>query len=303
MRICLLNENELYFYDILNLPSNTMINERNEFLMFITLKKFLLQKLSKFTTTVDEDKQLLNNMNLSNEKKNCIIYRLGQKEILLESLKYLSVLQNSFFHKYLEKIHLNSLSLFKNLDINNDLNVIKLETWFENNNILFQKIKCSKLQNIENNQNFYGFLTLVNLPQGEEIISIPKSLLINSLTIQTFDVWKPLIIEQKWEEKLILILFLIQEKHNSHSFWKIFLNSLPNLHSPLLFSEKDLNELEGTQLFEDIIDILQQYQQDFLFFFHKCSKIDFIDKKLIKWKNYIWARTLLEDRAISLVIN
>jgi hypothetical protein len=126
IRIRMMTEVELYFYkqqiyakdkearqeDLQYATDSigTVISFRNEASVLLRVKQLLEKRLSLFPTIIEKDRQLLGS-NLTFNMRNIVLYRLGQKELLIQSLQYLVSLQALLYAK------IDSLNLQDNIKV------------------------------------------------------------------------------------------------------------------------------------------------------------------------------------------
>lgn len=101
-----------------------------------------------------------------------------------------------------------------------------------------------------------------------------------------------------WKE--LLPLFLIYEYNNPESFWRPYLDLLPkHVHTPLFWSDEELEELRGTRLYEITLSrrvrLDRQYEKDvvpLLDEFRAILKPEYFTKD-----SYAWAISVIESRS------
>lgn len=96
LRILIMNELELYSFHETDRNAQRPISVRNELQLWNSLENMLLEKLSKFTTTIEEDLRLLQ-QDLERPLRLCVLYRMQQKQIMTQALTHLRQLRLEFF--------------------------------------------------------------------------------------------------------------------------------------------------------------------------------------------------------------
>jgi hypothetical protein len=145
---------------------------------------------------------------------------------------------------------------------------------------------------------------LVAINQIQEfspVITIPIDLIITlEIACNWFD---SLELEEKnvslrVEDKFAL--FLANERKNKDGKWYHFLNACELLDVPLLFDVEELNELNGTPAYDDILDMMESIQGDWEDIKVSFEGTEFSKKFPLEWRDYIWARSLINCKAMKL---
>ena len=148
-----------------------------------------------------------------------------------------------------------------------------------------------------------GLVAQRQVNAGEEVVTVPEALWINVATAQASPRIGPFCENLKpW---VGISLFLIHEFYNSNSKWRPYLDSLPKtLDSPLLWSEEELQELQGTQLLGSVAGYLEFLESEFTGLseqvFEPNSEI--FDPEVYTYEAFRWAFGILRSRTFAPLI-
>ncbi len=128
--------------------------------------------------------------------------------------------------------------------------------------------KCSRVHVRYYGPDFRGVHTRGYIPEGEEVLSIPKSLIITAQSGKDTEIGKKLVksgIPLNWDYLVYITIFLLTEMHKKDSSWKPYLDVYPKLVSsfPLFFPEKVLTLLKGTSMGDYVSAELEQIKDEY----------------------------------------
>lgn len=97
-----------------------------------------------------------------------------------------------------------------------------------------------------------------------------------------------------------LSTFILREKHNRNSFWKPYLDLLPDhYHSmPIFFPESDLSWLEGSPFLFQVTDKKNDLKRDYDAIVQVASEMT-----EYTFEEFCWARMSASSRIFGIVIN
>ena len=299
MRIRLLSESEYYLY-LSTLNEQRQINYStfisaafsvpNEYQVLKILYKMLHQRICKFDTTIEEDQILLTNTsNLTENKVNAIKYRLGQKEILRSSMMFVQELQQCLYTYSISNFNVNPLnsiavSSFKEYNIvGNNLNLFVIDSGLFYLTTSDSITKSGVLYDIKSD-----YLLNENTLASKDIISTFKCDSLSSLK-ELFSNYV--------SEELLLTYLIMENKSDCNSKWKSYFKEVDSLilsNLPLLYSEEELNELEGTNAINMISDILQEYSEECSQLILFIKEYGLFKEEIHNWNSFLKSRILVD---------
>lgn len=88
------------YHDLDNAANGRAINSGNERMVWEHLASFIYEQLEKYPTTISEDKALLKDNSLSQNKRNAIIYRKMEHKLLLQAFKFVGAQAEILLKQY-----------------------------------------------------------------------------------------------------------------------------------------------------------------------------------------------------------
>ncbi|XP_006417064.2 LOW QUALITY PROTEIN: fructose-bisphosphate aldolase-lysine N-methyltransferase, chloroplastic [Eutrema salsugineum] len=143
-----------------------------------------------------------------------------------------------------------------------------------------------------------GLVARRDIGRNEVVLEIPKRLWINPETVTASKIGPLCGGLKPW---VSVALFLIKEKYDEDSTWRVYLDILPeSTDSTIFWSEEELAELKGTQLLSTTLGVKEYVENEF-------SKLEqeilLPNKDLfssrITLDDFIWAFGILRSRAFS----
>eukprot|EP01083_Nonionella_stella_P141743 437319_1 len=151
-------------------------------------------------------------------------------------------------------------------------------------------------------KDFRGVHALTRIPEDEVILCVPLS------HIMTSDVAKQSNIGQKIIKSNVelrskhsyLACFLLQEKHDPNSYWKPYIDILPQEYRnmPIHFSKEELAHLTGSFSLQKIRDRIRSLYAEYE---NICEYVP--DFKCYTYEEFVWARLVVITRIFGLVID
>ncbi|KAJ3372107.1 Histone-lysine N-methyltransferase setd3 [Allomyces arbusculus] len=146
-----------------------------------------------------------------------------------------------------------------------------------------------------------GAIAKRDIAEGEDIISIPRSVLFSSVTAYESKRMRAAMTAvpnlAQLPAQLLLVLHLVDEKNDPNSFWKPYLDVLPETFAlPVFFDPEDMTELQSTTVFRETIEQLRSMLNSYVQCFRlvEASKLMPIHK--FTWSTFRWALGVLQTR-------
>ncbi|KAL6983442.1 nicotinamide N-methyltransferase [Sarracenia purpurea var. burkii] len=144
-----------------------------------------------------------------------------------------------------------------------------------------------------------GLVAQRDIARNEVVLEVPKRLWINPDTVSVSDIGSVCGGLKPW---ISVALFLIRErKLKDNSLWRYYLDILPEYtNSTIYWSEKELSEIQGTQLLSTTLGVKEYVQSEF----EKVEQeVILAHKQLfplpITSEDFLWAFGILRSRAFS----
>ncbi|XP_057661907.1 actin-histidine N-methyltransferase [Diorhabda carinulata] len=167
----------------------------------------------------------------------------------------------------------------------------RFTNWFKENGAELEGCDIREIENYG-----LGFITNTKIPEFSLVISVPKKLML------TVDAAKKTPLKQLIEKddllgnmpNITLAVFLLYEKYKSESFWKPYIDILPNTYNTVLyFTVDELLELKGSPTFEKALCINKCIIRQFAYFYKLFNtsedSVSHIMRKRFSFEDYCWA--------------
>ncbi|CAO2168560.1 unnamed protein product [Urochloa humidicola] len=151
-----------------------------------------------------------------------------------------------------------------------------------------------------------GMVASESIGVGDAALEIPESLVISEELLCQSEVFLALKDFNNITSETMLLLWSMRERHNLSSKFKTYFEALPeNFNTGLSFGIDALAALEGTLLFEEIMQAKQHLHQQYEDLFPLlCTKFPEIFKKdVCTWDNFLWACELWYSNSMMLVLS
>ncbi|XP_055386662.1 actin-histidine N-methyltransferase [Condylostylus longicornis] len=189
----------------------------------------------------------------------------------------------------------NSVKL-KNSSNSNKLRTNKIENfikWAKENGALFDKVKISEFPGYE-----LGLEATAEIKKGETLITVPRKIMMSELTVPSNKIGTDIpFFDTMANVKLAFILLL--EKLDENSFWKPFIDILPEQYSTVMyFNYSEMQELKGSNCFSNALNQCKSIARQYAFIY-KCvqtSKEAEILKEKFSYEMYRWAVSTVMTR-------
>ncbi|CAK9183730.1 unnamed protein product [Ilex paraguariensis] len=143
-----------------------------------------------------------------------------------------------------------------------------------------------------------GLVAQRDIAKNEVVLEIPKRFWINPDTVLSSEIGNVCSGLKPW---VSVALFLIREKLRDDSPWRRYIDVLPEYtNSTIYWSEEELSEIQGTQLFSTTLGVKEYVQSEFL---KVEEEILLPNQQLfpssITLDDFLWAFGILRSRAFS----
>lgn len=145
-----------------------------------------------------------------------------------------------------------------------------------------------------------GVLASRDITSGQEVLFIPTSLIFSALSAQNSEdeVHRKLGKIFANHEELIVALILLEKCRGNSSFWKPYLDVLPNYVPNLnTYSKAELAELQDSSFADEVAQGWQRVASQIRHFKQKASLIWPCDIELVSMDDYLWASSIVDSRA------
>lgn len=137
--------------------------------------------------------------------------------------------------------------------------------WMTTNGAKFDGIEIAEFAGYE-----LGLKTNVNIDKSSLIISVPRNLMLTYDAAKKSEL-KNLIVDDMILSKMpnvALAVFLLLEKFKENSFWKPYIDTLPQTYSTILyFNVDDLKELHGSPTLESSLRVIKSIIRQYAYFY------------------------------------
>lgn len=138
-----------------------------------------------------------------------------------------------------------------------------------------------------------GIIALEEIKKGKSFIRIPRRLMMISSHVKKCAKLKDIADDPKinWNESILLALWLVQELRDEHSFWRPYIDILPqNVSIPLNFSIDDLQLMRQRDLYPKTLHLLKNFIMGYVYTISKYG----ID--VCSWPEFKWALSIVLSR-------
>ncbi|KAL5699853.1 [histone H3]-lysine(4) N-trimethyltransferase [Ranunculus cassubicifolius] len=150
-----------------------------------------------------------------------------------------------------------------------------------------------------------GLTAVEDLEAGDTALEIPESIIISEEVVYESDMFHILKERDDISPETMLLLWSMKERFNSESKYKIFFQALPEtFNTGLSFGVEALTALEGTLLFEEIIQAKEhlRMQYDAL-----CPPLcndhpDIFQPNIYSWERFLWACELWYSNSMKVLL-
>ena len=140
------------------------------------------------------------------------------------------------------------------------------------------------------------------IQKNDTLLRYPLSLALTSEKAKTSEIGEKIIasgVKLRYS-KTCLAAFIMQERQNSQSFWKSYLDTLPKdlSHIPIYFDEHKLSFLKGTTSARMVMELNQFYKEEYN---NLCAAIP--DFSLYSYEEFKWALATVTSRSFEINVH
>ncbi|XP_022683551.1 uncharacterized protein LOC101775581 isoform X2 [Setaria italica] len=151
-----------------------------------------------------------------------------------------------------------------------------------------------------------GMVASESIGVGDTALEIPESLIISEELLCQSEVFLALKDFNNINSETMLLLWSMRERYNLSSKFKTYFETLPaNFNTGLSFGIDALASLEGTLLFDEIMQAKQHLRQQYddLFPLLCINFPEIFRKDVCTWDNFLWACELWYSNSMMVVIS
>lgn len=140
------------------------------------------------------------------------------------------------------------------------------------------------------------------LRSSETILYIPHEYMMTSVVAESSDIGVAIAKSNVHlqSDHTVLAAFMLQEKRNNFSFWKPYLDTIPENFNqvPLFFDADTLSELKGSSIVEHVLNRRYSLATEYRALAGSVPAF-----KCFSWQEFLWARTAITTRCFSTMID
>ncbi|XP_073946251.1 SET domain containing 3 [Choristoneura fumiferana] len=174
--------------------------------------------------------------------------------------------------------------------------------WLTENGANYEGIDIKQFEGYD-----LGLVATNEFKQGSLLLTVPRKLMMTEQdardsVLADFIAVDPLLQNMA---NITLALFLLLEKNNPESFWKPYIDVLPDKYSTVLyFTPEELLELKPSPVFESSLNLYRSIARQYAYFYNKIHILDLpVLKSLLEvftFENYRWAVSTVMTRQNNL---
>jgi hypothetical protein len=145
-----------------------------------------------------------------------------------------------------------------------------------------------------------GVLASKDITSGQEVLFIPTPLIMSAVSAENSDdeMHRKLAKIFVNHEELIIALILLEKCRGQSSFWKPYLDVLPDYVPNMnAFSKAELAELQEPSFADEVTSGWQRFASQIRHFRQKAAPIWPCDIEKITMDDYLWASSIVDSRA------
>ncbi|XP_043710342.1 uncharacterized protein LOC122659276 [Telopea speciosissima] len=150
-----------------------------------------------------------------------------------------------------------------------------------------------------------GVVASEDLKIGDSALEIPESMIICEELVYESDMFHVLKKINTITPEILLLLWSMKERYNSDSKFKIYFETLPEaFNTGLSFGIDSLTALEGTLLFEEIMQAKEHLRRQYedLFPILSSSHPNVFPPELYTWEQFLWACELWYSNGMEVIL-
>ncbi|KAJ0176061.1 hypothetical protein K1T71_008235 [Dendrolimus kikuchii] len=187
---------------------------------------------------------------------------------------------------------------YRNSQGTRQANIDKYIKWLQDHEVQFDGVQISEFEGYD-----LGLKATKTFTEGSLILTVPAKVMMTEKDAQDSDLADFIAVDPLLQNmpNITLALFLLLEKNNSDSFWKPYIDTLPEKYSTILyFTSEELAELRPSPVFESSLKLYRNIARQYAYFYNKIHSLDIpILKKLqdiFTYDSYRWAVSTVMTR-------
>ncbi|XP_046967804.1 actin-histidine N-methyltransferase [Vanessa cardui] len=188
--------------------------------------------------------------------------------------------------------------LTKNEQSQRKLYLEKYVSWLHDNGAQFDGVDICDFDGYE-----LGLKATKEFTEGSLILTVPHKVIMSEKDARDSDLSAFIKIDPLLQNmpNITLALFLLLEKSNPDSFWKPYIDFLPEKYSTILyFTSEELAELRPSPVFESSLKLYNSIARQYAYFYNKIHSLDVPVlnnlKEIFTFENYRWAVSTVMTR-------
>ncbi|XP_050344540.1 actin-histidine N-methyltransferase [Nymphalis io] len=194
--------------------------------------------------------------------------------------------------------------LAKNERSQRKLYLEKYVSWLQDNGAQFDGIDITDFDGYE-----LGLKATKEFTEGSLILTVPCKVIMSEKDARDSDLASFINVDPLLQNmpNITLALFLLLEKSNPDSFWKPYIDFLPEKYSTILyFTSDELAELRPSPVFESSLKLYNSIARQYAYFYNKIHTLDVPVlnnlKEIFSYENYRWAVSTVMTRLNNIQI-
>ncbi|KAJ2951669.1 hypothetical protein O0L34_g13829 [Tuta absoluta] len=151
-------------------------------------------------------------------------------------------------------------------------NIDRYLEWLRENGTQFEGVEIAEFDGYD-----LGLKAAKDFPEGSLILTVPSKVMMTEKNAQDSDLSAFITMDPLLQNmpNITLALFLLLEKTNPDSFWKPYIDVLPDKYSTILyFSSDELTELKPSPVFESSLKLYRSIARQYAYFYSKINTLD-----------------------------
>ncbi|KAM3961518.1 SET domain containing 3 [Aphomia sociella] len=177
-------------------------------------------------------------------------------------------------------------------------NIENFLKWLNENGAQFEGVEISEFEGYE-----LGLKAAKNFSEGSLLLTVPIKLMMTEQNARKSDLSAFISVDPLLQNmpNITLALFLLLEKKNPDSFWRPYIDILPEKYSTILYyTAEELSELRPSPAFESALKLYRSIARQYAYFYNKIHTLDIPILKSLQeiftFDNYRWAVSTVMTR-------
>ncbi|XP_059045181.1 actin-histidine N-methyltransferase [Achroia grisella] len=177
-------------------------------------------------------------------------------------------------------------------------NIENFLKWLNENGAIFEGLEISEFEGYE-----LGLKATKNFSEGSLLLMVPSKLMLTEQNARESELSPFINVDPLLQNmpNITLSLFLLLEKNKPDSFWKPYIDILPEKYSTILyFTSEELSELRPSPAFESALKLYKSIARQYAYFYNKIHTLNIPVLKdlqeIFTFENYRWAVSTVMTR-------